>query len=163
MHIDHQYISGLSNSENLFIQRQPWCSLHPFRKIQKNRLVLSCRLTSEWLCGSSSLLLTVLFWRPLVSIILSMQSMKTGWIRRTPCWLPCSLCHKNTYIPRLDAVRLFNLPVDSVEEKVKEKSFQKGLPIEDIKSNTSVSQTFQSEKVYSSPCIFIYFWMLWTQ
>ena len=56
---------------------------------------------------------------------------------------------RNTYIPRLEAVELWNLPV---EEKVKEKSFQnqqKSLPIEDIKSNTTVTQTFQSEKVYS--------------
>ena len=57
---------------------------------------------------------------------------------------------RDTYIPRLEAVGLWNLPV---EEKAKEKkSFQnqqKSLPIEDIKSNTTVSQAFQSEKVHS--------------
>ena len=58
---------------------------------------------------------------------------------------------RDTYVPRLEAVGLWNPPV---EEKVKEKSFQnqqKGLPIEDIKSNATVSQAFQSEKVYSFP------------
>lgn len=57
---------------------------------------------------------------------------------------------RDTYIPRLEAVGLWNLPV---EEKVKEKKSlqnqQKGLSIGDIKSNTTVSQAFQSEKVYS--------------
>jgi sorting and assembly machinery component 37 len=54
---------------------------------------------------------------------------------------------RDTYIPRLEAVGLWNLPV---EEKVEKKWFQneqKSLPIEDIKSNTTVSQAFQSEKV----------------
>ena len=58
---------------------------------------------------------------------------------------------RDTYIPRLGTVGLWNLPV---EEKAKEKSFQnqqKGLPIEDIKLNMTVSQTFHSEKVYSFP------------
>ena len=40
--------------------------------------------------------LTFLSWRPLASTILSMHSMKTGWIWHTPFWLLCSLCHKNT-------------------------------------------------------------------
>ena len=56
---------------------------------------------------------------------------------------------RDTYIPRLEAVGLWNFPV---EEKVIKKSFQnqqESLPIEDIKSNTTVSQAFQSEKVYS--------------
>ena len=67
---------------------------------------------------------------------------------------------RNTYIPRLEAVELWNLPV---EEKVKEKSFQnqpKGLLIEDIKSSPTVSQTFHSEKVYSFLYVFIYFSIL---
>jgi sorting and assembly machinery component 37 len=57
---------------------------------------------------------------------------------------------RDTYVPRLEAVGLWY----PVEEKVKQKSFQnqqKSLPIEDIKSNTTVSQVFQSEKVYSFP------------
>ena len=64
---------------------------------------------------------------------------------------------RDTFIPRLEAVGLWYLPV---EEKVIKKSFQnqqKSLPIEDIKSNTKVSQAFQSEKVYSFfPCKFVH-------
>ena len=58
---------------------------------------------------------------------------------------------RDTYIPKLEAVGLWNLPV---EEKVNEKSLQnqqEGLPTEDIESNTTMSQTFQPEKVYSFP------------
>jgi len=54
---------------------------------------------------------------------------------------------RDIYIPRLEAVGLWYLPV---EEKVIKKQFQnqqKSLPIEDIKSNTTVSQAFQSERV----------------
>ena len=56
---------------------------------------------------------------------------------------------RETYIPRLEAVGLWYL---NVEEKVIKKSFQnqeKSLPVEDIKSNTTVSRAFQFEKVYS--------------
>jgi sorting and assembly machinery component 37 len=63
---------------------------------------------------------------------------------------------RDTYIPRLEAVGLWNLPV---EEKVKEKPFhnqQKGLPIEDIKSNTKISQAFQSEKVIFKFSLYIH-------
>ena len=157
MHICYQiHLRSQRFRTSRLFQRQPWCSPYPFRKILKNRLVLPSRLTSEWLGSSSSLLLTNSFWRPFTSTILSMQLMKNGWIWCTPCWLRCSPCHKlllprrirDTYIPRLEEVGLWNLPV---EEKVKEKSFQnqqKGLPIEDIKT---MSQTFQPEKVYSLP------------
>jgi sorting and assembly machinery component 37 len=54
---------------------------------------------------------------------------------------------RDTYIPRLEAVGLWNLPV---EEVTKENSFQhqqKSLPIENLKSNTTVSQAFQRERV----------------
>jgi len=52
---------------------------------------------------------------------------------------------RDTYIPRLEAVGLWNLPV---EENPKENPFnQKSLPVENIKSNTTVSQAFQRERV----------------
>jgi sorting and assembly machinery component 37 len=54
---------------------------------------------------------------------------------------------RDSYIPRLEAVGLWCLPA---EEKVIKKSFQnqqKSLLIEDVKSNTTVAQAFQSEKV----------------
>lgn len=60
---------------------------------------------------------------------------------------------RDTYIPRLEAVGLWYPPV---EEKVTKKPFQNqqsGLLNEDIRSNTTVAQAFQSEKVYS---IFLY-------
>ena len=63
---------------------------------------------------------------------------------------------QDTYIPRLEAVGLWYPPV---EEKVVKKSFQnqqKSLPIEDIKSNTMVSQAFQSEKVYSFSLVYLF-------
>ena len=66
---------------------------------------------------------------------------------------------RDTYIPRLEAVGLWYLPV---EEKVKKKSLQnqqKSLPIEDIKSNTTVSQAFQSEKVYSFLSVYIHLFL----
>jgi len=51
---------------------------------------------------------------------------------------------RDTYIPRLEAVGLWYLPV---EEKVIKKPFQNQQLTEDIKSNTTVAQAFQSEKV----------------
>ncbi|KAF8798160.1 hypothetical protein BYT27DRAFT_7265267 [Phlegmacium glaucopus] len=54
---------------------------------------------------------------------------------------------RDTYIPRLEAVGLWTIPL---EENTTEKSFQsqqKSLPTGNIKSNTTVSQAFQREKV----------------
>jgi len=53
---------------------------------------------------------------------------------------------RNTYIPRLEAVGLWSLPVEETTEKSFQKQ-QKSLPILNIKSNTTVSQAFQREKV----------------
>ena len=58
---------------------------------------------------------------------------------------------RNTYIPKLEAVGLWYLPVEEKAEKKWLQNAQSSLPIEDIKSNTTVSQAFQSEKVYSFP------------
>ena len=58
---------------------------------------------------------------------------------------------RNTYIPKLEAVGLWYLPVEEKVEKKWLQNAQSSLPIEDIKSNTTVSQAFQSEKVYSFP------------
>lgn len=69
---------------------------------------------------------------------------------------------RDTYIPRLEAVGLWYLPVD---EKVIKKSFQneqRSSLIEDIKSNRTVSQAFQSEKVYSFSFVYSFILIVMT-
>lgn len=51
---------------------------------------------------------------------------------------------RDTYIPRLEAAGLWNPPV---EEKPKPEKKQNSLPIENLQSNTKVSQAFQRERV----------------
>jgi sorting and assembly machinery component 37 len=51
---------------------------------------------------------------------------------------------RDTYIPRLEAVGLWNLPE---EENNKEKKPQRSFSIGNLKSNKTVSQAFQRERV----------------
>ena len=93
-----KYIAGLSNSEPaVYSNANLDAHLTPSEKSKR----------TAWFSHAGSHLSDLvvrphfswhffLFWKPLASTILSMQSMKTGWIWRIPCWLLCSPCHRNT-------------------------------------------------------------------